>query len=92
MPVSRIAAVFGVVAVLLLLVVDDQAGIHAALAGIAVAALVALGALASTAVHTVDRLGPPVPAEERRLRGGFRRQHRPDSPGRPMPRAPGPVF
>ncbi|TFI41283.1 hypothetical protein E4P29_21030 [Rhodococcus sp. 1R11] len=28
-------------------------------------------------------------AEERHLRGSFRRQHRPDAPGRPQPRAPG---
>ncbi|MGB7237673.1 MAG: DUF6412 domain-containing protein [Rhodococcus sp. (in: high G+C Gram-positive bacteria)] len=35
---------------------------------------------------------PHPPAEERRLRGGFRRQYRPDAPGRPMPRAPGSVF
>lgn len=31
--------------------------------------------------------GPP--AEERRLRGSFRRQTQPDTAGRPMPRAPG---
>ncbi|MBY6538772.1 hypothetical protein HQ325_08825 [Rhodococcus sp. BP-349] len=31
--------------------------------------------------------GPP--ADERRLRGSFRRQTHPATPGRPMPRAPG---
>ncbi len=31
--------------------------------------------------------GPP--ADERRLRGSFRRQSHPATPGRPMPRAPG---
>jgi len=33
--------------------------------------------------------GPTV--DEQRLRGAFRRQSQPDTPGRPRPRAPGPV-
>lgn len=67
-------------------------------AGTADVALVLVAALAALVllVHRVDVLtllhrqpnsGPT--AEERHLRGSFRRQHRPDAPGRPQPRAPG---
>ncbi|WP_032376821.1 DUF6412 domain-containing protein [Rhodococcoides fascians] len=67
-------------------------------AGTADVALVLVAALAVLMVlaHRVDVLtllrrlpnvGPT--AEERHLRGAFRRQHRPDAPGRPQPRAPG---
>ncbi|MEW2018335.1 MULTISPECIES: DUF6412 domain-containing protein [unclassified Rhodococcus (in: high G+C Gram-positive bacteria)] len=61
-------------------------------------ALILVAALATLMVlaHRVDvpallRLLPNVgpTAEERHLRGAFRRQHRPDAPGRPQPRAPG---
>lgn len=88
---NRILAAFVAVALLLLIAVDDQHGMQAAVIGIAVAALVAIGMLGSSAIAVFGSSLPHPPAEERRLRGGFRRQHRPDSPGRPMPRAPGPV-
>ncbi|MCJ0978044.1 DUF6412 domain-containing protein [Rhodococcus sp. ARC_M12] len=61
-------------------------------------ALILVAALATLMVlaHRVDvpallRLLPNVgpTAEERHRRGAFRRQHRPDAPGRPQPRAPG---
>ncbi|MEH6794449.1 MAG: DUF6412 domain-containing protein [Rhodococcus sp. (in: high G+C Gram-positive bacteria)] len=61
-------------------------------------ALILVAALATLMLlaHRVDvpallRLLPNVgpTAEERHLRGSFRRQHRPDAPGRPQPRAPG---
>ncbi|MDZ7932286.1 MAG: DUF6412 domain-containing protein [Rhodococcus sp. (in: high G+C Gram-positive bacteria)] len=61
-------------------------------------ALILVAALATLMLiaHRVDvpallRLLPNVgpTAEERHLRGAFRRQHRPDAPGRPQPRAPG---
>ena len=61
-------------------------------------ALILVAALATLMVlaHRVDvpalmRLLPNVgpTAEGRHLRGSFRRQHRPDAPGRPQPRAPG---
>ena len=62
------------------------------LALLLVAALTTLMLLA----HRVDvpallRLLPIIgpAAEERHRRGAFRRQHRPDAPGRPQPRAPG---
>lgn len=57
-----------------------------------VAALAAMMLLAHRAdARTLLRLAPntgPI-LEGRRLRGAFRRQHRPDAPGRPQPRAPG---
>ena len=40
-----------------------------------------------TLLRRLSNVGPT--AEERHLRGAFRRQHRPDAPGRPQPRAPG---
>ncbi|KAA0928195.1 DUF6412 domain-containing protein [Rhodococcus sp. IEGM 1370] len=61
-------------------------------------ALILVAALATLMLlaHRVDmpallRLLPNAgpAAEERHLRGSFRRQHRPDAPGRPQPRAPG---
>lgn len=61
-------------------------------------ALILVAALATLMLlaHRVDvpalmRLLPNVgpTAKERLLRGSFRRQHRPDAPGRPQPRAPG---
>lgn len=61
-------------------------------------ALILVAALATLMLlaHRVDvpalmRLLPNVgpTAEGRHLRGSFRRQHRPDAPGRPQPRAPG---
>lgn len=85
MPLAALSAL----ALLLLVVVDDQSGLHVALMGIAVAALVAVGACESAVILPRNDVRGHRPAEERRLRGDFRRQHRPDSPGRPMPRAPG---
>ncbi|OZD68727.1 hypothetical protein CH272_27095 [Rhodococcus sp. 05-340-1] len=61
-------------------------------------ALILVAALATLMLlaHRVDvpallRLLPNAgpAAEEHHLRGSFRRQHRPDAPGRPQPRAPG---
>ncbi|CCQ17208.1 putative uncharacterized protein [Rhodococcus sp. AW25M09] len=57
-----------------------------------VAALAAMVLLAHrvevlTLLRRLPNTGPT--AEERQLRGSFRRQHRPDAPGRPQPRAPG---
>nr|WP_296779878.1 DUF6412 domain-containing protein [Rhodococcus sp. (in: high G+C Gram-positive bacteria)] len=63
-----------------------------ALLGLALLALASLGALHAAGIARVDTHHPGPPAEDRRLRGNFRRQHRPDSPGRPMPRAPGAVI
>lgn len=89
--VSAPIAALSALALLLLIVVDDQSALHVALMGIAVAALIALGAHESPAMTTIAATQRRRPAEERRLRGDFRRQHRPDAPGRPMPRAPGQV-
>jgi hypothetical protein len=78
-----------VVTVLLLLAVfDDPSTVGGLLLGIAAATLAALGAVDATVGLDRTRVPDP-PAEEQRLRGRFRRQHRPDAPGRPMPRAPG---
>jgi Family of unknown function (DUF6412) len=92
---GRILAFFAAVfaaAILVLTVADQNPGTHAALLGILIAAVVAIGALhASGAASLRASSACPEPAD-RRLRGRFRRQHRPDTPGRPMPRAPGSVF
>lgn len=57
---------------------------------VAVAALVLLGrADDPTCGQCRTARGPT--AEERRLRGSFRRHSHPDTAGRPRPRAPGPV-
>ncbi|MGC0362470.1 hypothetical protein ABH922_000454 [Rhodococcus sp. 27YEA15] len=64
----------------------------AAVLGTAVAVLV-VTALSTApkyellALHAVSAGGPS--GDERCLRGAFRRQSRPDVPGRPQPRAPG---
>ncbi|WP_338893130.1 DUF6412 domain-containing protein [Rhodococcus sovatensis] len=87
---TAFAALF-VATLLLLVVVDDQPTVQLALMGLAVSALVVLGVLGSSAIIAASTPSTHPPAEERRLRGGFRRQHRPDAPGRPMPRAPGSV-
>lgn len=63
-----------------------------ALLGLALLVLATLGALHAAGSPRVDTHHSCPPAEDRRLRGNFRRQHRPDSPGRPMPRAPGTVI
>ncbi|WP_415974158.1 DUF6412 domain-containing protein [Rhodococcus sp. 077-4] len=76
---------------LLTLLLATPAG-SADVALVLVAALATLMLLAHRAdVPTLLRLLPDVgpTAEERHLRGSFRRQHRPDAPGRPQPRAPG---
>lgn len=88
-----LAALFAAALLLVLVVVvDDQPTVHLALLGLAVSALVVLGVLGLSATIAARTPRPHPPAEERRLRGGFRRQYRPDAPGRPMPRAPGSVF
>ncbi|WP_169914849.1 DUF6412 domain-containing protein [Rhodococcoides yunnanense] len=62
---------------------------------IALAVVVAVAALAVATGRTVPLgLRPGLHTsgprdEERHLRGSFRRQHRPDAPGRPQSRAPG---
>lgn len=53
----------------------------------AVVALIAMSRPLLFPALTAPSNGPP--AEERRLRGSFRRQTHPDTAGRPMPRAPG---
>lgn len=56
---------------------------------VAVAALAVLsGRIDRPGLHAFE-LGGLRCGEERHLRGSFRRQHRPDAPGRPRPRAPG---
>ncbi|MEK8072298.1 DUF6412 domain-containing protein [Rhodococcoides navarretei] len=82
----------GVLAVLLVVfaVVDAQPAAQIAMFGALVAAsLVVLGAPSDLAV--IAPLSCAAGADGRRLRGSFRRQQQPDAPGRPMPRAPGPV-
>lgn len=63
----------------------------------AVGLLVTAMAVAAVLLHLYDRglatictqsSHGPAP-DERRLRGSFRRNRRPDTPGRPRPRAPG---
>ncbi|WP_179275978.1 DUF6412 domain-containing protein [Rhodococcus sp. 06-235-1A] len=85
--------VLGIIAVLLVVftVVDAQPAAQIAMFGALVAAsLVVLGAPSDLAV--IAPLSPcAAGADGRRLRGSFRRQQQPDAPGRPMPRAPGPV-
>ncbi|MGA9870713.1 MAG: DUF6412 domain-containing protein [Rhodococcus sp. (in: high G+C Gram-positive bacteria)] len=76
---------------MLLLVVVDQPGADMAIVGLVFAVLVAWGAAHAGALVRICSQRPPPPHEDRRLRGGYRRQHRPDTPGRPMPRAPGSV-
>lgn len=84
----------GILAVLVVVftVVDAQPAAQIAMFGALVAAsLIALGAtvdVISIVPHSVSAVG----ADGRRLRGSYRRQERPDTPGRPMPRAPGSVF
>ncbi|WP_231912732.1 DUF6412 domain-containing protein [Rhodococcus sp. EPR-157] len=89
---TALAALFVAALLLVVVVVDDQPTVHLALLGLAVSALVVLGVLGPSATIVARTPRPHPPAEERRLRGGFRRQYRPDAPGRPMPRAPGSVF
>ncbi|MFI8567890.1 DUF6412 domain-containing protein [Rhodococcus sp. NPDC078407] len=84
----------GVLAVLLVVftVVDAQPAAQIAMFGALVAAsLLTLGATVDPAATA--SLGPTADdTDDRRLRGSFRRQEHPDTPGRPMPRAPGSVF
>lgn len=88
---TALATLFVATLLLMVVVVDDQPTVQLALIGLAVSALVVLGVLGSSAIIAARTPHPHPPAEERRLRGGFRRQYRPDAPGRPMPRAPGSV-
>ncbi|MGB2721642.1 MAG: DUF6412 domain-containing protein [Rhodococcus sp. (in: high G+C Gram-positive bacteria)] len=88
-----LATALGVVAVLLVVfaVVDAQPAAQIAMFGALVAAsLVVLGAPSDLAV-IAPLSSCAAGADGRRLRGSFRRQQQPDAPGRPMPRAPGPV-
>lgn len=83
----------GVLAVLLVVfaVVDAQPAAQIAMFGALVAAsLVVLGTPSDLAL-IAPLSSCAAGADGRRLRGSFRRQQQPDSPGRPMPRAPGPV-
>ncbi|WP_245649855.1 DUF6412 domain-containing protein [Nocardia shimofusensis] len=60
----------------------------AAVAIVVVLAFAGRGAVAHGYAPTTTAGGPP--SEEKRLRGAFRRQSFPDTPGRPRrPRAPG---
>ncbi|GAB2629799.1 DUF6412 domain-containing protein [Prescottella soli] len=85
------------VAVLTLVIATTSAGDGpAAIAGTAVAIAVILavgggGSLSQLHLLTAPAVGPP--REERHLRGAFRRQSAPNTPGRPRrPRAPGQVL
>ncbi|CCQ17205.1 putative membrane protein [Rhodococcus sp. AW25M09] len=86
-----VVTALGVLAVLLVVftVVDAQPAAQIAMFGALVAAsLIALDATVDVIVivpHSVSAVG----ADGRRLRGSYRRQEHPATPGRPMPRAPG---
>lgn len=81
----------------LTLVIATAAGLNgpttAVGAAVAVAVIIAIAGRSSVPqLHlvTATAIGPP--SEEKRLRGAFRRQSAPDTPGRPRrPRAPGQV-
>ncbi|MDV6263322.1 DUF6412 domain-containing protein [Rhodococcoides yunnanense] len=89
-----VVTVLGIIAVLLVVftVVDAQPAAQIAMFG----ALVAASLLTLGAPVDPGAVAPPSTcagaADGRRLRGSFRRQEHPDTPGRPMPRAPGSVF
>lgn len=89
----RSVTLVGLCAVLLVVigVVDAPPVAQIAMFGALVAA--ALVALGESGGRTgTPRLSPsPSQIDGRRLRGAFRRQEQPDTPGRPMPRAPGAV-
>lgn len=90
---SRMTVVFVLLSLGLVLVVAIPQPVEVAVA-VAVALSVALLAAAFLrpdllALPLVAGSGPP--ADERRLRGSFRRQTHPATAGRPMPRAPGPL-
>ncbi|WP_459546086.1 DUF6412 domain-containing protein [Nocardia sp. X0981] len=77
----------------LTLTIATTAGMDASAVGTAVAIVVVLAfAGRGTVAHgyaPAETVGGP-PSEEKRLRGAFRRQSFPDTPGRPRrPRAPG---
>ncbi|MGW0005438.1 DUF6412 domain-containing protein [Nocardia grenadensis] len=81
----------------LTLMVATTAGINgpttAVGAAVAVTVIIAIagqGSISQLPAPTAAAVGPP--REEKRLRGAFRRQSAPDTPGRPRrPRAPGQV-
>ncbi|MGB2949151.1 MAG: DUF6412 domain-containing protein [Rhodococcus sp. (in: high G+C Gram-positive bacteria)] len=89
--ISTVLSIVATVALMFLLVVDHEPGGQTSLVALALAALVALAVLHSASASCVGPRASRAPAEDTRLRGSFRRQHRPDTPGRPMPRAPGPA-
>ncbi|MEU1986041.1 DUF6412 domain-containing protein [Nocardia sp. NPDC019395] len=70
---------------------DGQATVVGA--AVAVAVLVAIAGRDSVSqLHSLITAAAGPPREEKRLRGAFRRQSAPDTPGRPrLPRAPGRV-
>lgn len=86
-----VVTVLGIIAVLLVVftVVDAQPAAQIAMFGALVAAsLLNLGGPVDPGAVTI-RSTCVGAADGRRLRGSFRRQEHPDTPGRPMPRAPG---
>lgn len=91
--ISRLTVAFVMLSLGLVLVVAIPQPVE-----VAVAVAVALStALLAAAFLRPDLLAAPIvagsgpPADESRLRGSFRRQTHPATPGRPMPRAPGPL-
>ncbi|MGH3321154.1 MAG: DUF6412 domain-containing protein [Streptosporangiaceae bacterium] len=91
-PVTRWLAALLSLAVAVLVVDVPMTSGNAALLGVVLAVVLVATALhvcrgrtAGTLVVAVSR----PEADERCLRGAFRRQSRPDTPGRPRPRAPG---
>ncbi|MCZ4521123.1 DUF6412 domain-containing protein [Rhodococcus ruber] len=88
-----VVTVLGIIAVLLVVftVVDAQPAAQIAMFGALVAAsLLHFGAPVDPGA-VAPRSTWAEAADGRRLRGSFRRQEHPDTPGRPMPRAPGSV-
>ena len=84
----------GVLAVLLVVVtiVDTQPAAQIAMFGALVAAsLLTFGVPADLGAVAPQSTSADV-EDGRRLRGSFRRQEHPHTPGRPMPRAPGSVL
>ena len=62
-------------------------------AAVAIVFLLAVAGHARSPLHLLTEPATGPPREEQRLRGAFRRQSAPDTPGRPrLPRAPGRVL
>ncbi|MET4048700.1 hypothetical protein BJD99_00895 [Rhodococcus sp. 1163] len=80
--------------VLLVVLATFQDSVFAAAFGLVLAAVVVTVVVISGRrglILLLPRTDHGPDHEQRRLRGSFRRQYRPDEPGRPMPRAPGSV-